>query len=611
MKRVMYSGAGLLLIALAFLLFNAFSGLVFTHARLDLTEQKLYTISEGTKTILEGLDKPIELDFFYSDEATKGLVALRNYARRVEELLRAYERESGGKLKLHVVDPEPFSEEEDRAAELGLQAVPLNQGGDKVYFGLAATNADGRTQSIPFFALDQEEFLEYELSRLVQSLASPQMPVVGVLSDLPITGGFDMRTQQATPPWTVLEQIRQLFHIESLERNVDMIPANVSVLMLVHPKALPEPTLYAIDQFVMRGGKLLVFLDPYSEADPGMGFMPGEPGDGKGSNLTPLLKAWGVHMAPDRVVLDAANAMSVGVGEERRPVRHPGWLSLPQETMDTDDVTTASLESLTMATAGFLEPLENATTRFTPLVQSSTYAMPIEAQRFATLENPEVLLRDLEPTGERYTLVARIQGPARSAYPDGIEGRKDGLKDSASINVIAVADTDLLADRMWVQVQDFFGQRMPQPWADNGTFVVNALDNLSGTDALISVRSRGRFARPFVVVEELQRQAENRFREKEEALQQRLAATEAQLAELQGPNADGAIELTAEQQAALQRYMQEKLRIRKELREVRYQLNADIDALGRLLKFFNIALVPLVLTLVVLLTCLWRRRRTA
>lgn len=611
MKRVMYSGAGLLLIALAFLLFNAFSGLVFTHARLDLTEQKLYTISEGTKTILEGLDKPIELDFFYSDEATKGLVALRNYARRVEELLRAYERESGGKLKLHVVDPEPFSEEEDRAAELGLQAVPLNQGGDKVYFGLAATNAEGRTQSIPFFALDQEEFLEYELSRLVQSLASPQMPVVGVLSDLPITGGFDMRTQQATPPWTVLEQIRQLFHIESLERNVDMIPANVSVLMLVHPKALPEPTLYAIDQFVMRGGKLLVFLDPYSEADPGMGFMPGEPGDGKGSNLTPLLKAWGVHMAPDQVVLDAANAMSVGVGEERRPVRHPGWLSLPQQTMDADDVTTASLESLTMATAGFLEPLENATTRFTPLVQSSTYAMPIEAQRFATLENPEVLLRDLEPTGERYTLVARIQGPAHSAYPDGVEGRKDGLKDSASINVIAVADTDLLADRMWVQVQDFFGQRMPQPWADNGTFVVNALDNLSGTDALISVRSRGRFARPFVVVEELQRQAENRFREKEEALQQRLAATEAQLAELQGPNADGAIELTAEQQAALQRYMQEKLRIRKELREVRYQLNADIDALGRLLKFFNIALVPLVLTLVVLLTWLWRRRRTA
>lgn len=611
MKRVMYSGAGLLLIALAVVAFNALSSLVFTNARLDLTEQKLYTISEGTETILDSLQEPIELQFFYSDNATKELVVLRNYARRVEELLRAYERQAGGKLNLKVIDPEPFSEEEDRAAELGLQAVPLNQGGDKVYFGLAGTRADGQTQSIPFFPLDQEEFLEYELSRLVQSLASAQMPVVGVLSGLPLTGGFDMRIQQATPPWMVLENIRQLFHIESLKRDVDMIPANVSVLMLVHPKDLPEQTLYAIDQFVMRGGKLLAFVDPYSEADPGMGIGPGEFGEGRASDIEPLFEAWGVRMDSGKVIADASYAMSVGVGAERRSVRHPGWLSLPQGTMDVEDVTTASLESMTMATAGFLEPTEGATTRFMPLIQSSSFAMPMAAERFAFLENPEELLRDLEPTGERYTLAARIQGPAQSAYPDGIEGRKDGLKESDNINVIAVADTDLLADRMWVQVQDFFGQRMPQPWADNGTFVVNALDNLSGTDALISVRSRGRFARPFVVVEELQRQAENRFREKEQMLQQRLSATEAQLAELQGPDENGAIELSAEQQDALQDYMQEKLRIRKELREVRYQLNADIEALGRVLKFFNIALVPLLLTLGVLLAWLWRRRGKA
>src|SRR5690606_29307437 len=180
-------------------------------------------------------------------------------------------------------------------------------------------------------------------------------------------------------------------------------------------------------------------------------------------------------------------------------------------------------------------------------------------------------------TGERYALAARIQGPAQSAYPDGIEGRKDGLKESANINVIAVADTDLLSDRMWVQVQDFFGQRIPQPWADNGSFVINALDNLSGTDALISIRSRGRFARPFVVVEDLQRQAESRFREKEEVLQQRLAETEAKLAELQNSDPEQAMQLTTEQQAALQGFMQEKLRIRKELREVRYQLNANIE----------------------------------
>ena len=611
MKRVIYSGAGLLLIALAFLVFNGLSGVLFTNARLDLTEQKLYTISEGTERILDSLQEPIELHFFYSDETAKELVQLRNYARRVEEMLRAYERASGGKLKLQVIDPQPFSEDEDRAAEFGLQAVPLNQGGDKIYFGLAGRNAEGMTQIIPFFPLDQEEFLEYEISRLVQSLAKAELPVVGVLSDLQINGGFDMRTQQATPPWMVLEEVRQLFHIESLKRDIDMIPANVSVLLLIHPKQLPEQTLYAIDQFVLRGGKLLAFVDPFSEADPGMSFGPGEAAEDRASDLEPLLKAWGARLLPGQVIGDASYAMSVGVGAERRPVRHPGWLSLPHAAVDAQDVTTASLENLTLASAGILEPLEGAGTTFTPLLHSSTYAMPVEAQRFVTLDNPETLLRGLDPSGQRYTLGARIQGPAKTAFPDGIEGRKDGLAESERINVIVIADTDLLSDRMWVQVQDFFGQRVPQPWADNGAFVINALDNLSGTDALISVRSRGRFTRPFVVVEELQRQAENRFREQEEVLQQRLAATEQKLAELQSSDPEQALGLTAEEESALQQFLQEKLRIRKELREVRYQLNADIEALGRTLKFANIVLVPLLLTLAALALWLWRRRRAA
>lgn len=610
MKRVIYSGAGLLLIALAFLAFNILSGLGLNNARLDLTEQKLYTISDGTRRILEGLDEPIELKFFYSDEAAKELVMLRNYARRVEEMLRAYQRAAGGKLKLEVIDPEPFSEAEDQAAEFGLQGVPLDQGGDKVYFGLAGTNAEGASQTIPFFPLDQEEFLEYEISRLVQSLASARMPVVGVLSGLQLNGGFDMRSQQPTPPWMVLEEIRQLFHIESLRRDIDAIPEDVSVLMLVHPKQLPEQTLYAVDQFVMRGGKLLVFVDPYSEADPGMGIGPGEQlAEERGSELEPLFKAWGVRLVPQKVVADAGFAMSVGMGAERRPVRHPGWLDLTRQAIDADDVTTAPLESLTLATAGILEPLDGASTRFTPLLRSSNLAAPLDAERFAMLDNPETLLGELQPSGERYVLAARIQGPARSAYPNGIEGRKDGLKQSEGINVIAVADTDLLSDRMWVQVQDFFGQRVPQPWADNGAFVVNALDNLAGSDALISVRSRGRFTRPFVVVEQLQRQAEARFREKEEVLQQRLAATEQKLAELQSPEPEQALELSAEQQVALQQFLQEKLAIRKELREVRYQLNADIEALGRTLKLLNIALLPALLTLAALALWLWRRRR--
>ena len=606
MKRIIHSGTGLLLIALVFLAFNMVAGLGLRDVRLDLTEQKLYTISEGTKRILGELDEPINLYFFYSNNATQDLAPLRNYARRVEEMLRGYERAAGGKIRLQVIDPAPFSEDEDRAASFGLHAVPLQQNGDKLYFGLAGTNALDNVQTIPFFPLDQEQFLEYEISRLVQSLARPQRPVVGVLSALPLDGSFNPLTGQAGQPWMVLEEIRQQFAIKSLRGDVDRIPDEVSVLLLVHPKQLPQPTLYAIDQFVLRGGKLLAFVDPFSEADDS-GLM----GDGKGnaSDLEALFKAWGLQMRPGQVLADGSYAMPVSIGEEHEPVRHPAWLSLPKAALDASDVTTAALESLNVASAGILEPLEGAKTRFTPLVQSSEYAMPFAAQRLAGLRDPQQLMRDLEPTGERYTLAARVSGPAASAFPDGIEGRKDGLQSAERINVIVVADTDLLADRLWVQVQDFFGQRLPQPFADNAAFAINALDNLAGSDALISVRSRGRYSRPFSVVEKLQRQAEARFREKEEVLKQQLAQTEQRLAELQrGDKPEQALELTPEQQATVQQFLQDKLKIRKELREVRYQLNAEIDSLGRALKFVNIALVPLLLTLGVVVLWLWRRR---
>ncbi|OEC59192.1 MULTISPECIES: Gldg family protein [Pseudomonas] len=609
MKKLMYSSAGLLLIALAFLAFNMVSGLALTNARLDLTEQKLYTISDGTRQILGELDEPINLYFFYSDKSAKDLVVLRNYARRVEEMLKAYAQAADGKIKLHIVDPEPFSEDEDKAAEFGLQAVPAQQGGDAIYFGLAGTNSVDDHQVIPFFPLDQEEFLEYEVSRLVQSLAHPQRPVVGVLSGLPLNGGFDMQTQQPSSPWMVMEEIRQLFQIESLKPDVDQIPDKVSVLLLVHPKNLSEQTQYAIDQFVLRGGKLLAFVDPWSEADHAMP-MPGEMGgEGKSSDLPALFKAWGFEMLPGKVLGDGAYAMSVSMGQGERPARHPAWLTLPRQALDPSDVATANLETLTVATAGILRPLDGAKTHFVPLIHSSEYAMPFEAQRFAMLRNPQELMGELNPSGDRYTVAARVSGPAQSAFPEGIEGRKDGLKSADNINVIVVADTDMLSDRMWVQVQDFFGQRVPQPWADNSAFAINALDNLSGSEALISVRSRGRFTRPFTVVEDLQRQAEVRFREQEQALKQRLSETEEKLASLQNQDPAKALELTPEQQATLQQFMQEKLRIRKELREVNYQLNADIEKLGRTLKFINIALVPLVLTLGVLLLWAWRRRR--
>ncbi|HKM36941.1 MAG TPA: Gldg family protein [Thiopseudomonas sp.] len=609
MRRLMYSSVGLALIAVAFVGFNMLSNSLFKNIQLDFTEQRLYTLSDGTKQLLSELQEPISLQYFYSNKATRDVPMLRNYAQRVEELLQSYERMADGKLQLEVIDPEAFSEDEDRAAALGLQAVPLEQDGEQLYFGVAATNQQGDTHVIPFFALDQEELLEYELSRLISSVAQTERPVLGLLSGLPLNGGFDMQAGQPLPSWTILEDMRQQFQLESLKADIDLIPAHVSTLLLVHPKNLSEATQYAIDQFVLGGGKLLAFVDPYSEADTGMNAS-GEMATDKSSDLPELFKAWGVRMLPGQVLGDGAYAMSVGVGPQQRAVRHPGWLTLPKKALDSSDVLTSQLDTLNVATAGILEPLEGAKTQFTPLLHSSEYAMPFSAQRFAMLQNPEELLAELEPTGERYVLAARISGPAQTAFAQGIEGREQGLRSADNINVIIVADSDMLSDRMWVSVQDFFGQRLPQPFADNGSFTINALDNLSGSDALISIRSRGNFNRPFTMLDDLQRSAQERFQKKEQELQGRLAATEEKLFELQqatDPAQD--LELTAEQQATMQQFLQEKLQVRKELREVRYQLNNEIESLGTTLKFFNIGVMPILLTFMLVMLSLSRRIR--
>lgn len=609
MRRLMYSSVGLALIAVAFVGFNMLSNSLFKNTQLDFTEQRLYTLSDGTKQLLSELQEPISLQYFYSNKATRDVPMLRNYAQRVEELLQSYERMADGKLQLEVIDPEAFSEEEDRAAALGLQAVPLEQDGAQLYFGVAATNQQGDTQVIPFFALDQEELLEYELSRLISSVAQTERPVLGLLSALPLNGGFDMQAGRPMPSWTILEEIRQQFQLESLNADIDLIPAHISTLLLVHPKNLSEATQYALDQFVLGGGKLLAFVDPYSEADTGMNTS-GEMASDKSSGLPELFKAWGVRMLPGQVLGDGAYAMSVGVGPQQRAVRHPGWLTLPKKALDSSDVLTSQLNALNVATAGILEPLEGAKTQFTPLLHSSEYAMPFSAQRFAMLQNPEELLAELEPTGERYVLAARVSGPAQTAFAQGLEGREQGLRSADNINVIIVADSDMLSDRMWVSVQDFFGQRLPQPFADNGSFTINALDNLSGSDALISIRSRGNFNRPFTMLDNLQRSAQERFQKKEQELQGRLAATEEKLFELQqatDPAQD--LELTAEQQATMQQFLQEKLQVRKELREVRYQLNNEIESLGTTLKFFNIGVMPILLTFMLVMLSLTRRIR--
>ncbi len=612
-------GTALLVLAVLFIALVILNQALVRGLRADLTDGRLYTLSDGTREVLEGLNEPVNLYLFFSDRAARDFAPLKTYASRVEEMLEEFERESGGKLRLEVIEPLPFSEEEDLASGYGLQAVSPGGAGDPIYFGLAGTNAVDDLEVIEFFQLDREEFLEYDLARMVYSLANPDQPVLGLMSSLPMSGGFDPAAGAPTEPWVVISQMRELFDVRSLGADVTRIDEDIDVLMVVHPKDLGDAALYAIDQFVMAGGRLIAFVDPHAEIEqpqsPGMG-QSAAMFESRASDLNTLFRAWGFEVDPEFVVADGGTALEVRSSTTGAPVPHVGWLGLRTEELDADDVITADLSSVNLAVAGRLsETGETEGLSITPLAVSSSKAMLMPAGRFQFLPDPASLLEGFEPTGEIYTLAARIEGKIASAFPggppEGVETEGTHLAESAeAANLIVVADADLLADRMWVQAQNFFGQRIFSPFANNGALVVNALDNLTGSNALISVRSRGQFSRPFDRVDEIRREADDQFRAQQQRLQQQLEETEQKLAELQTVrDDDNPLILSPEQRAEIERFREENLRIRKDLREVNRNMDRDIERLGTTLKVLNIVLVPLLVAGLALLLSGWRNRR--
>jgi ABC-type uncharacterized transport system involved in gliding motility auxiliary subunit len=594
-------------------------------ARVDLTENNLYTLGEGTRAVLRDIQEPVNLYFFFSNEATEAFPDLRAYAQRVREMLEEFAANAPeGKLVLHVVDPVPFSEDEDRAEQFGLQGANVGASGEPVYFGLAGTNSIGTTDRIPFFDSDERKqpFLEYDLARLVYNLAHTDKTVVGLLTAAPLGGGFNPQTQQPTQPWVVVEQAKQLLEIRTLPTSVLKVDDDVDVLWIVHPAMLDDSTLYAVDQFVMRGGRALIFVDPNAEilagADPtGLGLSAGS-----SSTLDRLFTAWGVTFNTQSIIAD--NRYGLSIGGRFQPVRHIGLLGLDAEAMSQDDPITAGLNQVNVGLAGYFEPAPGATAKLTPLLSSSVESEVMPADRFQFLPDPEELLRNFTPGGKQFVIAARLEGPLKSAFPDGApasEGR-DAPVDTAlaaahiasteSANLVLVGDVDILSDRLWVQAQNFLGQRLVTAFANNGDFVINALDNLSGSAALIGLRSRATFERPFTRVQELRRRADLEFRATEQRLQAELTQTEQRLGELQAARNDGnSLLMTPEQQAEIQRFLDEQVRIRQELRSVRRNLDADIDNLGTWLKAINIALVPILLTIAALGIVIVRRRRKA
>jgi gliding motility-associatede transport system auxiliary component len=613
-NRKALSGTALIVLAVLFVAVMLLVNVVFRGARIDLTQNHLYTLSDGTKKIISSIDEPIHLYLYFSDKGTQDLPQLRTYYTRVREMLEEIAGRSGGKIKLELIDPLPFSEDEDRAASFGLQSVPVGSAGDKVFFGLAGTNSTSGQSSIPFFQPDKEAFLEYDIAKLIHELSVSKKPVVGLLSGLPIAAKFDPQTRQMREPWAVEQQWSQLFDMRNLTASsLKAIDKDVDVLVVVHPKDLPEDAQYAIDQFVLRGGHLLVFVDPDAElddsaADPNnpMAAMMAD----RSSDMPRLFKAWGIEYDPKKIVLDRSRALPISMGEGQAPVRHPAILGFTADDLNHDDVTTANLDSINVSTAGYFELSKDVKDeQLTPLIQTTGDATTVPSETLRVLQDPNRLYTDYKPGGEHLIVAARLSGKFKTAFPE----RKDAeaLKESKQDGqIILVADTDILSDRMWVQIRPFFGQKLMNAFANNGDFAVNALDNMAGSSDLISIRGRATSQRPFTTVEALKRNADERFRSKEEELQKELSDTERKLTELQSAKSkDQAQILSSEQKTELENFLKRKLEIRKELRGVRRQLDAEIESLGTRLKLVNIVLMPILVTLAALAFAWWRNQR--
>lgn len=604
-----YSYGSLVLLLLIFGALVMLSGTLLTGMRLDMTENNLYTLSEGTLNILDELEEPVNLYLFFSEDASRDLPQIRSYARRVRELLEEFANHSNGRLDVEHIDPKPFSEEEDQAAAFGLQAVPVGGAGATLYFGIAGTNALDDVQAMPFLQPSKEQFLEYDLAKMIYTLGTPQKRTVGILSSLPMTAGFDPATQQMREPWVVYEQLQQLFDLRTIDPAGGELPEDVEVLFLVHPRNLSESLEYQIDQFVLGGGRAIVFVDPFAEIDRGD---PNDPmarmSGGSSSSLGRLGEAWGVEFETSRVLGD----LQYGIGSGAS--RHIGIISVPAGGLDQEDIVSAELEVVNLTSTGWFSAVEGAATTLEPLIRSSENAAPFDASRFRFLTDPATLMEGFEPTGERYTLGGRISGPAPSAFetpPEGFEAEAHlAQAGEGGINVLVFADADMLSDRLWVQKQPFLGQTILSPFADNGSLAVNAVDNMLGNRDLISIRTRASSNRPFELVETLQAEAEMQYRATEQSLQEELAETERKLTELQAAKGDDDLMvLSPEQQEEVQRFMDRRIEIRQELRQVQRELRSDIERLGTRLKLINIGLVPALVMVVALLFAIRRRNR--
>lgn len=624
MNTKLLTGSGLVVAIALFLGVNIIANQTLTNLRLDVTEGRLHTLSQGTQNILAEIDEPITIRFYFSAKRFTGIPEFATYGKRVRDLLEEYAAVSNGKIRLLVIDPEPFSEAEDQAVGFGVDPIPMSASGERGFLGLVGTNSTDDEIPIPVLSPEREGALEYDLTKMIYNLSHPTKRVIGLLSGLPITGNaLDPSTGRPTGrEWGVITLLREIYAVKHLSLTINHIDDDIDTLIVIHPKGFSDKVLYAIDQFVITGGRALIFVDPFAEEDrperdPSSPMTMPE----TSSTLEPIFKQWGIVMARDQVATDIDAAVRVSFSSEHGPleIEYLPWLQLQNERLNRDDFITNELNVINVGSAGFLVATEDATTTLTPLLTTGPNSGLLERDAIIFVRDPAALLENFAASGERYTIAARISGIVDTAYPNGrpldeAESRAPAdenftAKSASPINVIVIADTDILADRFWVRYENFLGMQMPHAFANNADFLINAIDNLGGNDDLISLRSRGEYSRPFVVVQQIRRDAEAQFRARERDLQAKLTATEARMQQLQQQREEGSkYLLSPAQKKEIELFRAEQLKTRKELRATQHDLQKNIEQLGLKLKFINIFLIPLLVSVFAIGISIYRTR---
>ncbi len=624
MGRSFLSISGIFGLGLGLILLNTLTARLFQGVYVDLTQEGLYTLSEGTKNILSKLQDPVTLKVYMSKTESAKYPAIKLYQDRVLSLLREYKRSGKGKVEIEVYDPRPDTDEESWAQKYGLSALQMPSG-EKVFFGLVAVNSRGNEEIIPVFSLSRQEHLEYDITRILNALGSATKPAVGLISTLKIAG---LEVPQMlsgrmpnSEPWVLISQLNKLAEIKTLPLDVAEIDPSIKLLMLVHPKGLTSQALYAIDQFVMRGGNLFVALDPYCQIDQPEAGNPGAPAKvERSSNLPELLTKWGVQLVEKKVVGDSELATDVRASEESGPESFPMWISLDSgidpSTIDRTDVVTAELDRLLLPWPGALKKLDVPGVTFTPILKSSPSSMLFGEEDYAFGGgNPKALREKFIPGGEAQIFAARVEGKLTSNFsepPAGVAQKADSphLKESSGVShVFVVSDVDFLADFASVAVQNFLGAKMVSLLNDNLLLAGNLVENLLGSNDLISLRSRGQFTRPFTRVRAIEQAAEERWRNEEMVLQASLNAANQRLSQLQSGTekaAEGESVLNEAVLAEVKKFREQRADAQHRLREVRRNLRQDKERLGQWLFVLNTFVVPFLLIVGVFV---WNRYR--